>query len=101
MLSIFVPQKCSEEGINSICSMEDNTKDLTIYNQVVVIINYITLFVFIIVLVVEFCREIYCVKFLSININKPWNGLSSEFNKIKEFEIKVFLTNFEYYYNIL
>jgi len=101
MLAIFVPQNCSNIDSNTPCSLSDNIFNITLYNKVVLIFNFITLSIFSVTVVVEFYREIYCINYLVIETDKPWNNLSKEFKNMSDYNIKLFLTKFEYYYYIL
>ena len=73
LLSVFVPQHCPETGTT--CTLEDNFKNLTIFNEFVVAFNFITLFVFLNLYRVQNKRETYMISHLDVNPEIPDNAL--------------------------
>lgn len=73
LLSVFVPQHCPETGTT--CTLEDNFNNLSIFNEFVVILNFITLFVFLNLYRVQNKRETYMISHLDINPDISDNAL--------------------------
>jgi hypothetical protein len=72
LLILFVPQKCDDH----MCSYEENIEsDNNIYTGGL-IINFLTLFLFMILYGVEIKRENRLITYLEVNIKKPLDNLS-------------------------
>lgn len=63
MLSLFVSQKCGEHE----CSFNEKFTEETLYARVVLVLNFISLAVFIFVYNIEFCREKFIIKHFNDN----------------------------------
>jgi len=62
LLSIFVPQFCPET--EKTCTLKDNFNNLTIYNEFVIVFNFLTLGLFIYLYTVQNRRETYLITHL-------------------------------------
>jgi len=96
LLSIFVPQKCSESPTNE-CSISDNFTNLIPYNVVVIVLNFITLVSFLVFYCIEYYRENWCIEYLDIDDNKPLTNLKKEIEEYPEFKEKLININYVYY----
>jgi len=96
LLSVFVPQKCTNH-VDNLCTLYDNFFDLTEYNKVVLGINFTTLFGFLILYIIEFKREKWCIDYLDIDENIPNNNLKEEIENYPEYKEKLLELN-NYYY---
>jgi len=67
LLILFVPQKCGDH----VCSLTENIILKSPYYNTILIFNFITLFSFIIMYVLEIKRENRLIKYLDVNINMP------------------------------
>jgi hypothetical protein len=65
LLSVFVPQNCQ----GHICSFEENTSNLIEYNIFVLAFNFLTLFVFILLYIVELYREKWMISHFDYDKN--------------------------------
>ena len=112
LLSVFVPQQCpviqddlssssSSDFIDNIthgeCSMKENFMDLIPYNVGVLIINFITLGLFIGFYILEFYRENWLINYLDTDINKSYNNLKTEIEEYPEYKKKLIKLNKQYY----
>lgn len=95
LLSIFVPQRCDNQS-DKICTIVDNLTNLTNYNIAVTTINFITLGCFIILYVVEYMRENWCIEYLDIDNDKANTNLKTEIDKYPEYKEKMMLLNNRY-----
>ena len=73
LLSVFVPQHCPETGTT--CTLKDNFNNLSMFNEFVVVFNFITLFVFLNLYRVQNKRETYMISHLDINPEIADNAL--------------------------
>jgi len=73
LLSVFVPQHCPETGTT--CTLKDNFNNLSMFNEFVVVFNFITLFIFLNLYRVQNKRETYMISHLDINPEIPDNAL--------------------------
>lgn len=97
MLSLFVPQKCTE-SVNNECTLQDNFTDLTPYNTAVLAINFVTLASYLIFYSVEYYRENWCIEYLDFDESKPLNGLSNDLENYPELKAKLIQVNQAYFY---
>lgn len=68
LLSLFIPQTCaSANGGLHVCTIEDLIYTTNSYSQFVLSINFLTLIVYLCVLIAEYAREIYLNKNLIVN----------------------------------
>jgi len=97
LLTIFVYQKCSNhDGTYRDCTFKDNFVDLTTFNLISVIINFITLGIFILFYLLEYNRENKCIKYLDIDENIPTNNLKYEISLYPKIEQKLNILNIRY-----
>jgi hypothetical protein len=97
LLSIFVHQLCPNiDGIYKECSIIDNFTDLTQFNLLVIIFNFITLIFFIGFYILEFYRENVCIKYLDIDVNLPNINLKKEIEEYPKIENKLNKLNKHY-----
>ena len=73
LLSIFVPQYCSDTGTT--CTFSQNFKDLSSFNEFVIFINFLTLALFIKLILVQNKREAYLISHLDESKDYPANSL--------------------------
>ncbi len=110
LLSIFVPQYCPETGTT--CSLQDNFSNLTKFNELVIVWNFITLGYFIKLLYVSNKRENYFIKTLDESHDEPYNSLVENMHlyplvlrTVEEHNFKfrktVYVTTFLFIFNIL
>ena len=96
MLSVFVPQYC--EDTMTTCTLEQNFKNLTLFNEFVLAFNFITLGIFINLTYIINKREIYFISHLDESREHAYNSLSKNMKlypkymrRIKEFNNSMFL----------
>ena len=72
LLILFIPQKCGDH----VCSYEENlaTENHTYTSGIIV--NFITLFTFVILYVIEIKRENRLITYLEVNLEKPFDNAS-------------------------
>lgn len=95
LLSIFVPQRCDNQS-DKICTIVDNFTNLTNYNIAVTTVNFITLGCFVLLYIVEYRRENWCIEYLDIDNDKPNTNLKTEIDKYPEYKEKMMLLNNDY-----
>ena len=95
LLSIFVPQRCDNQP-DKLCTFTDNFTNLTNYNTAVTVFNFITLGCFIMLYVIEYIREIWCIEYLDIDYDKPNTNLKTEIEKYPEYKENIMLLNNRY-----
>jgi hypothetical protein len=97
LLTIFVYQLCSNsDGTVKDCTFKDNFIDLTLFNLSAVIINFLTLGIFIGFYILEYYREHKCIKYLDIDCNMPTNNLKYEIISYPKIEKKLNALNVHY-----
>jgi hypothetical protein len=96
LLCIFVPQRCVE-NVDNICTLTDNFTNLTNFNIVVLVINFITLANFIYLYIVEYKREHWCISILDIDYDKPNTNLKVEINNYPVYKEELVSLNNKYY----
>lgn len=70
LLILFVPQKCDDH----MCSYQENMEsDNNVYTGGLAV-NFFTLFLFLILYLVEIKRENYLITYLEVNIQKPFDN---------------------------
>ena len=90
LLTIFVYQLCpNSDGILKDCTFKDNFINLTMLNLVAIIINFITLGIFIGFYILEYYREHKCIKYLDIDESMPTNNLKNEIMSYPKIEKKL------------
>ena len=100
MLSLFVSQKCIDNNITRVCSLEDNATTDDIYHQIVLSLNSFTLLVFIYLYYVELRRENFCVKHFDIDHTVPDNNIINIIDTIPDTKCKILKIN-KHYYNVV
>lgn len=93
LLCIFVPQKCEERE----CTLDDNFTELSAYNMIVLIFNFITLGAFVGFYGVEYYRENWCIEHLDTDDKKPLTNLRDEIESYPEFKEKINYIDFVYH----
>lgn len=97
LLTIFVYQLCSNlDGTLRDCSLQDNFTNLTTINLAAIIINFLTLGVFIGFYILEYYREHKCIKYLDIDESIPTNNLKNEIVSYPKIEKKLNKLNIHY-----
>lgn len=97
LLTIFVYQLCSNlDGTLRDCTFKDNFINLTTFNLVAVIINFLTLGIFIGFYILEYYREHKCIKYLDIDDNMSTNNLKYEIMSYPKIEKKLNILNIHY-----
>lgn len=95
LLSLFVYQRCENEIEE--CSLRDNVTNLTVYNEAVVIFNFVTLGIFVGMYILEFYRENWCIKYLDISNFLPNDNLRTEIVRYPDINDKLIKLNKHYY----
>ncbi len=97
MLSIFVPQQCG----NTICTINENFRNLDPYNIVVLVINFLTIGSFFSLYVIELYREYWMIQYLDIdrkkgevNMEKTYYEYTSILSNLKEHNNRYYITSF-------
>lgn len=93
LLSVFVPQNC----IDHICSLAENFTDLISYNVFTLAFNFLTLFLFVILYVIELKREKFMINHFEYNVNLPEKHLLSFENEFPNVFQKFFKLNKHYF----
>ncbi len=109
MLSLFIPQSCSETTLNSteitetsrICSLQENYENADGYHKTVFYWNAFSFFTFFTYYLVELRREEWAIKFLDIDNNKPDNALKEIIVKEPKLDKKMDRLNLWYYRTLL
>jgi hypothetical protein len=97
LLTVFVYQLCpNPDGTLKDCTFKDNFINLTTFNLTAVIINFITLGIFIGFYLLEYYREHKCIKYLDIDENVPTNNLKCEILSYPKIEKKLTALNLHY-----
>jgi hypothetical protein len=89
LLSLFVPQKCVEKDNPEkfhVCSLEENVTDLTPYNTFVLVVNFLTLAVYLAAFVTEYWRELFIIASFDHSDTLPGDNLKDELYGSAEFE---------------
>ena len=97
LLTIFVYQLCPKSnGTYADCSLRDNFTDLTKMNLIAVIVNFLTLVIFIGFYILEYFREHKCIKYLDVDESLPANNLKNEILSYPKIENKLNKLNIHY-----
>jgi hypothetical protein len=96
LLCIFVPQRCVENGDN-LCTLADNFTNLTNFNIIVLVINFITLGNFMYLYIIEYKREQWCIDYLDIDNDKANTNLKTEINDYPEYKEEMISLNNKYH----
>ena len=97
LLTVFVYQLCPQpNGTLKDCTFKDNFINLTKFNLIALVINFITLGVFSGFYILEYYREYKCMKYLAIDNNLPENNLRSEIISYPKIELKLNYLNIHY-----
>lgn len=94
MLSVFVPQSCN----GKLCTPEDNFRDLTTFNVVVLAYNFVTLAIFILAYVYEMKREYWIIKNFDIDGSQSDDNLKLAIKKYPDVEKNLSNINKRYFY---
>ena len=73
LLSIFVPQYCSDT--KTTCTFSQNFEDLSSFNEFVIFVNFLTLALFVKLIFVQNKREAYLISHLDESKDYPANSL--------------------------
>jgi hypothetical protein len=95
MLIIFVPQHCDYIKDN-ICTIYHHFYELKVFNIIILTINFISLISFIVLYIIEYKREIWCIEYLDINPNIFDKNLKMELEKYPEFKTNLATINNNY-----
>jgi hypothetical protein len=90
LLSIFLPQKCN-------CTFWDHFNPSNLFPFITLITNLVTLLIFIGFYIFEYYRENWCIEYLDIDEDKPFNNLRQELDKYPEYKEKLTYINYIYY----
>lgn len=71
LLILFVPQKCTNESGDHLCSYEENMEPTSNIYYASLIINFITMASFILMYSIEIKREHQLINYLEVNTSKP------------------------------
>lgn len=71
LLILFVPQKCTNESGDHVCSYEENMDPTSNIYYASLIINFITMASFVLMYSIELKREHQLINYLEVNISKP------------------------------
>lgn len=99
LLSIFVPQSCSDGTINDNrheCTEIDNITHLTVYNTFVIVFNFVTLGLFFGLYVLEIYRENLLIDKLSTDKTLPHDHLKIELVKYPIIKNKLISVHIKY-----
>jgi hypothetical protein len=97
LLTIFVYQLCpKQDGTLKDCTFKDNFTDLSSFNLIAIIINFLTLGVFIGFYILEYIREHKCMKYLGMDYNLPTNNLINEIISYPKINVKLISINLHY-----
>jgi hypothetical protein len=97
LLTVFVYQLCPQpNGTLKDCTFKDNFINLTKFNLIALIVNFITLGVFSGFYILEYYREYKCMKYLTIDNNLPANNLRNEIISYPKIESKLNYLNIHY-----
>lgn len=97
MLSLFVSQKCIENNVEKVCSLKENVLTDDVYHQIVLIMNGLTLMLFIFVYYIELKRENYCVKHFDIDHTVPDDNIIEILDGKPELKAQLAKINNRYY----
>tara|TARA_Y100001958_G_C21247943_1_gene579966 strand:+ start:3134 stop:3766 length:633 start_codon:yes stop_codon:yes gene_type:complete len=104
LLTLFIPQKCENNLINSTeiyqCSIIDNYENNDNYFQKTLYWNIITMNLFLFTYFLELKRENWAIEYLDIDHDKPDNALKETIKKYPELDKKMDQINY-YYYSII
>jgi hypothetical protein len=84
LLSIFVPQMCKDH----LCTAQENFEDLTAFNVGVIIFNFITLFIFLVVYLYEIRREWWLIANFDVDPTVADTNLKGSLAKFPDIESK-------------
>lgn len=97
LLSLFIPQACGNENDIRICSLTENLKNNTLYHQIAMCWNFLTLIIFMSMYIVELKRENWAIKYLDIDNNLPDNNLKKIISSEKILEKQMDSRNLLYF----
>lgn len=98
LLTVFVHQECPQADLSiNECSIVDNFTNLTNYNLACLIINFITLGIFIGFYILEFYRENIYIKYLDTDPKLPNLNLKNEIVAYPKIEKKLIKLNNHYH----
>ena len=108
MLSLFIPQSCSNEvegnelegNSNHVCSLQENFNNADGYHKTVLYWNMFSLFSFFSYYAVELRREEWAIKYLDIDNDKPDNCLKEIIIKEPKLDKKMDRLNKLYFYGL-
>ncbi len=92
LLVVFVPQRCDHQD-DSNCSIQDNFMDLDNFNMFCLVFNFLTLFCFLTLYVIEKRREFWCIEHLDVDHSKPKINLISEIEDYPLYKFKLIQLN--------
>ena len=102
LLSLFIPQACvDEEGINKICTLQENFDNADGYHKTVLYFNMFSMFTFFTYYLIELRREEWAIKYLDIDNDKPDNALKEIIRYDPPLDRKMDKLNLLYYRTLL
>lgn len=101
MLSLFVSQKCLENDTPRVCTLSENLNTKDKYHQLALIINCLTLVMFLGLYKIELTRENYCIKHFDIDHSVADNNLVNVIDNIPDVKKNINKQNKYYYYYVL
>ena len=93
LLSVFVPQNCEDH----ICTLTENFSNLISFNVFTLAFNFLTLFFFLLLYIIELKREKYMINHFEYNSNMPEKHLLSYENEYPNIFQTFFKLNKHYY----
>jgi len=93
LLSVFVPQNCN----NQICSLTENFSNLISYNVFTLVFNFLTLFLFLLLYIIELKREKFMINHFEYNANVSEKHLLSFENQYPQIFETFFKLNKSYF----
>ena len=97
MLTLFVPQACGDE----ICTFQQNYEKTAGYNRTALIMNGLSLLMFVVSYGVELRRENWAIHYLDVDYDKPDNSLKEIIRGEPELDKKMDRLNKIYYYTLV
>jgi hypothetical protein len=98
MLSLFVAQKCeNEQGVEQICSLEENRNRQEVFPSAVFLFNGMTLIAFIATYLVELMREDWCVENFDIEPSVPDIAINDTLKNKRELREELHFRNKLYF----
>lgn len=89
-LYVFVPQKCKNEyGEDDVCSMSQIATRHDIMSIITYVLNTVTFSQVLLFYIIEYKRELWCIKYLDISEDIPNNNLDEEIERYPTYKSKI------------